>query len=72
MTKFERAIAELKKLPPDQQEAWAAMILQNLEHQTRYALTDEQVAEVKRRLADKNAPTLTLEEARQRLAKYLE
>jgi putative addiction module component (TIGR02574 family) len=62
MTKFERAIAELKKLPPDQQEAWAAMILQNLEHQTRYALTDEQVAEVKRRLAEEDPKEMTLEE----------
>lgn len=71
MTKLERAIAELKKLPPEMQEGWGAMILDELEEQHRYRLTDEQVAEVERRLAVKDPVTLTLEEAEERLAKLL-
>jgi hypothetical protein len=69
MTKLELAIAELKKLPPEMQEDWAAMILAQLEEQDRYTLTDEQVEEVKRRLAEKNPVYLTLEEAEERLFK---
>jgi hypothetical protein len=62
MTKLDRAIAKLKELPADMQEGWAAMILSQLEVQDRYTLTDEQVAEVKRRLADPNPKYLSLEE----------
>jgi hypothetical protein len=70
MTKLEMAIAELKKLPADMQEGWGAMILDELQEH-RYTLTDEQVAEVERRLAVKNPVMLTLEEAEERLAKLL-
>ncbi|MBU6442349.1 MAG: hypothetical protein KGR48_00440 [Alphaproteobacteria bacterium] len=62
MTKLELAIAKLKELPAEMQEDWAAMILSQLEDQERYTLTDEQVAEVKRRLAEENPKYLTLEE----------
>ena len=62
MTKFERAIEELKKLPPESQEAWASMILGQLGHGQNYKLTDEQLAEVKRRLAEENPEVLSLEE----------
>jgi hypothetical protein len=71
MTKLERAIAELQKLPPEMQEDWAAMILDQLDEQNRYTLTDEQVEEVRRRLAVKNPVVLTLEEAEERIAKLL-
>jgi hypothetical protein len=71
MTKLERAIAELKKLPAEMQEGWGALILDQLEEQERYMLTDEQVAEVERRLAVKNPVTLTLAEAEERLSKLL-
>ncbi|MBS0277764.1 MAG: hypothetical protein JSR81_09080 [Proteobacteria bacterium] len=71
MTKLEQVIAELKKLPPEMQEDWAAMFLDQLDEQHRYTLTDEQVEEVRRRMADKNPVYLTLEEAKERLAKLL-
>ena len=70
MTKFERAIEELKKLPPESQEAWASMILAQLGDQS-YKLTAAQMEEVKRRLAEKNPATLTLEAAEKRIAKLL-
>ena len=71
MTKLERAIAELKKLPPEMQEGWGAMILDELEEQHRYMLTDEQVAEVQRRRAVKNPVLLSEEEAERRIADLL-
>jgi putative addiction module component (TIGR02574 family) len=71
MTKLERAIAELQKLPPEMQEDWAAMILSQLEQQERYTLTDEQLAELERRMADKDAETLTLDEFRERVRKLI-
>jgi hypothetical protein len=62
MTKFERAIAELKKLPPEGQEAWASMILDQLEDQASYGLTDAQVDDLRRRLAEENPEEMSLEE----------
>jgi predicted transcriptional regulator len=48
----------------------AARVLSEMEEQdaSPYRLTDEQVAEVKRRLADPNPKFLTLEEVRERFA----
>lgn len=71
MTKLERAIAELKKLPADMQEGWGAMILDELDAQDRYTLTDEQVAEVRRRRAVKDPVLLSEEEAERRIADLL-
>jgi hypothetical protein len=53
--------------PSDRQED-AARVLTEMEQQvaSSYTLTDEQVAEVKRRLADPNPKFLTLEEVRGR------
>jgi hypothetical protein len=47
----------------------AAAILRSMESQdvSGYRLTDEQAAEVRRRLAEKNPKTLTLDELRERL-----
>jgi hypothetical protein len=55
--------------PSDRQED-AARVLTEMEEQdaTSYSLTDEQVAEVKRRLADPNPKFLSLEEVRGRFA----
>jgi putative addiction module component (TIGR02574 family) len=73
MNKVDEAWAALRKLPAQEQERLADAILDYAAGiDDSYVLTDEQVAEVERRLADKNAPTLTLEEARRHLAKYLE
>jgi hypothetical protein len=66
--------SEVKKIldrvltwPPERQDA-AARILIAMEEQDagRYQLTDEQVEEVKRRLAEPNRTFLTLDQARDR------
>jgi hypothetical protein len=56
--------------PPERQEQ-AARVLTEMEAQdeSRLTLTDEQVAEVKRRLADPNPKFVTLEEVRERFAR---
>lgn len=56
--------------PPERQQD-AARVLTEMEEQdaSPYHLTDEQVAEVKRRLADPNPKFLTLEEVRERFAR---
>ena len=54
--------------PPERQEQ-AALVLTEMEAQDegRLTLTDEQVAEVKRRLADPNPRTIPVEEVLRRL-----
>jgi hypothetical protein len=53
--------------PPERQEDAARLLTQMEEAgESRYQLTDEQVAEVSRRLADPNPKFLTLEEVRAR------
>ena len=56
--------------PPERQEE-AARVLSQMEEQDRspYQLTDEQLAEVKRRLTDPSPKFLTLEEVRERFAR---
>ena len=56
--------------PPERQEE-AARVLTQMEEQdaSLYQLTDEQLAEVKRRLADPTPKFLTLEEVRERFAR---
>ena len=56
--------------PPERQEE-AARVLTRMEEQdaSPYQLTDEQLAEVKRRLADPTPKFLTLEEVRERFAR---
>ena len=56
--------------PPERQED-AARVLTEMEEQDRsdLRLTDEQVAEVRRRLADPNPKFATLEEVRERFAR---
>jgi hypothetical protein len=57
---------------PQQRQEDAAELLLLLEEQDRspYRLTDEQVEEVRRRRAEKNAETLTLEEFDKRLRRF--
>jgi hypothetical protein len=57
--------------PPERQED-AARVLTAMEEQdaSSIQLSDEQVAEVKRRLADPNPTFLTLDEVRERLAVF--
>jgi hypothetical protein len=58
MTKLlQKAFEKARQLPEDQQDAAAGALLDYLDHMQATQLTDEQVVEVRRRLADQN-PTL--------------
>lgn len=52
-----------------QQDAAEMLTLMEEQDKATYSLTDEQVAEVKRRLADPNPKFLTLDEVRERFAR---
>jgi hypothetical protein len=68
MTKLlQKAFEQARQLPDDEQDAAAGALMDYLDHMQSLHLTDEQVAEVRRRLADPNAKTLTLAEAKNRL-----
>jgi hypothetical protein len=56
---------------PAERQADVARVVELMEQQdaSRYRLTDEQVAEVKRRLAEPDPKFLTLEEVRERFAR---
>src|SRR6266705_7130742 len=56
---------------PSERQEDAAKLLMLMESQDEsiYRLTDEQVDEVRRRRADKNAPKLTLDEFKERLSR---
>jgi hypothetical protein len=58
---------------PSERQEDAAKILMLMESsdESSYRLTDEQVAEVEQRRADKDAPKLTLEEFKERLSRRL-
>ena len=58
---------------PSERQEDAAKLLMLMESQDEsiYRLTDEQVDEVRRRRADKNAPKLTLDEFKERLSRRL-
>lgn len=67
MTKLlQKAFDRAQRLPEDQQDAAAGALLDYLEHMQSMQLTDEQVAEVRRRLADQNPALVTLDEVRAR------
>ncbi len=71
MNKIDEAWQALKKLPAEEQERMADAILDSVAREHRYVLTEEQVAEVRRRLQDKNAKTITLEEFNARVRKLI-
>jgi hypothetical protein len=68
MTKLlQKAFEQARQLPADQQDAAAGALLDYLDHMQDLYLTDEQVAEVRRRLADPDPKMLTLSEVKTRL-----
>jgi putative addiction module component (TIGR02574 family) len=67
MNKLNDAWQALQKLPAEEQERVADAILDLAARPHGLQLTDEQVAEVKRRMLDTDEPTLTPEEVRARL-----
>ena len=74
MTKLlETVIERLKDLPDAEQDRIATILLQELsgsEDRDGYHLTDEQLAEIDRRLAEENPEVLTVEEARELLRRH--
>jgi putative addiction module component (TIGR02574 family) len=67
--KVEQALAELMKLPEEEQEVAADAILDYAAGGRGLELSDEQVAEVERRLAEADPQVLTISEVRARLRK---
>jgi hypothetical protein len=65
--KVQEALAELEKLPENEQEVVAEAILDFAARGGRVELSEDQANEVRRRLADPNPKFLTLAEARARL-----
>jgi putative addiction module component (TIGR02574 family) len=69
MSKIEKAWTELAKLPENEQDVVADAILDYAAGGQGVELSDDQVAEVERRLAEHEAATLTITELRARLRK---
>jgi hypothetical protein len=68
MTKLlDEAIAKVRQLSEDEQNAAAGALLDYLESTRDVQLSDEQLAEVRRRRAVKNPVKLTLEQLDERL-----
>ena len=65
---LQKAFEQAKRLPEDQQDAAGAALLEYLDESRSLQLTDEQIAEVRRRLADSSPKRLTLDEVKARLA----
>ena len=70
MTKMLRdAISQVEKLPDGEQDAAAGALLDYLTHRRDLRVSDEQLAEIRRRRADPNAKRLTLDEFNERLSR---
>jgi putative addiction module component (TIGR02574 family) len=69
MSKIEKAWTELAKLPENEQDVVADAILDYAAGGQGVELSDDQVAEVERRLAEHEVASLTITELRARLRK---
>jgi len=68
MTKLlQKAIQQVEQLPEDEQDAAAGALIDYLAHMRDLRLTDEQLADVRRRRANRNRPAVPLAEVRERL-----
>jgi hypothetical protein len=68
MTKLlEEALRQVEQLPAGDQDAAAGALLDYVKHMRDMQLTDAQVAEVRRRIADPNRKLLSHAEARERI-----
>lgn len=64
---LDKAIAKVRQLPADEQEAAAFALMDYLDHRHAFRLTDEQLAEVDRRIADSDRKFVSYQDARRRL-----
>jgi hypothetical protein len=68
---LDTVLKRVRSWAPERQREAAEMLLLIEEHdQSPFQLTDEQLAEVRRRRADKDAKLLTLEEFDARLSRF--
>jgi TPP-dependent pyruvate/acetoin dehydrogenase alpha subunit len=67
---LEEAIRQIEQLPEGEQDAAAGALLDYVRHMHEIRLTDEQIAEVRRRIADPNRKLLSLSEARARVERF--
>lgn len=71
MTKLLRdALKQVEQLPDDEQDAAAGALLDYLAHRRDLRLTDEQLAEIRRRRADPSRNLVSHEEARARIGRF--
>jgi len=71
MTKLlDEAIRRVEQLPEGEQNAAAGALLDYVAHMREIRLTDEQIAEVQRRISDPNRKLLSLAEARARIDRF--
>ncbi|KZD22576.1 hypothetical protein [Tardiphaga robiniae] len=63
---LEETIAKVRTLSASEQDAAAFALIDYLDHRQEMQLTDEQLAEVRRRLADPHRVLVSYEEARKR------
>jgi hypothetical protein len=70
MTKLLRdAIAQVERLPEGEQDAAAVAMLDYLAHRQDLRVSDEDLAEIRRRRADPNRKLVSHEEARARIGR---
>jgi hypothetical protein len=70
MTKLlEEALRQVEQLSADDQNAAAGVLLDYVKHMRELRLTDAQVEEVRRRIANPNRKLLSLAEGRARIEK---
>uniref|UniRef100_Q07RB6 Uncharacterized protein n=1 Tax=Rhodopseudomonas palustris (strain BisA53) TaxID=316055 RepID=Q07RB6_RHOP5 len=70
MTKLlEQALRQIEQLPDADQDAAAGALLDYVKHMRDMRLTEAQVAEVRRRRANPERKLVSLEDARERIAR---
>ena len=70
MTKLlEHALRQVEQLPEGEQDAAAGALLDYVKHMRQLRLTDEQVAEVRRRIANPHRKLISHAEARERISR---
>lgn len=71
MTKLlEQALRQIEQLPDADQDAAASALIDYVKHMRDMRLTEAQVAEVRRRRANPERKLVSLEEARERIARF--
>lgn len=64
-------IKQVEQLPEGEQDAAAAAMLDYLTHRRNLRVSDEDLAEIRRRRADPNPKFLSLEQANERLSRLI-